>query len=205
MNTVNIYIGEKRIILSSGIDKYLKISDNNILLAEGKAEKEELKNSFKRLIKSKNQKILLVKGRVRKSLEKLVEIFPLIEAAGGFIQNKEKGYLFILRNGKWDLPKGKIERNEKPRKAAVRECEEECGINELKIKKKLKPTYHMYQLKGKWMLKKTHWYKMKTRFAGKLIPQKEEGIQKAKWLKESDFPMVMKNTYASVKEVMNSI
>jgi 8-oxo-dGTP pyrophosphatase MutT (NUDIX family) len=34
----------------------------------------------------------------------------------------------ILRLGKWDLPKGKMEKNEEPMICAIREVEEECGI-----------------------------------------------------------------------------
>ena len=37
--------------------------------------------------------------------------FELIVAAGGLVK-KHKDYLFIYRNGKWDLPKGKLENNE---------------------------------------------------------------------------------------------
>ena len=42
--------------------------------------------------------------------------FNTIEAAGGLLI-KESKFLFIYRNGKWDLPKGKIEYNETPDEA----------------------------------------------------------------------------------------
>ena len=33
----------------------------------------------------------------------------MIEAAGGLVFNKDGHLLMIFRNGKWDLPKGKLE------------------------------------------------------------------------------------------------
>ena len=57
----------------------------------------------------------------------------LIEAAGGVVKNPADELLFILRLGKWDLPKGKIEKGEKIKEAALREVEEECGGGGLKI------------------------------------------------------------------------
>ena len=49
--------------------------------------------------------------------------FTTIEAAGGLIK-KENKFLFIYRNGNWDLPKGKIENSETPDDAAIREVRE---------------------------------------------------------------------------------
>ena len=47
---------------------------------------------------------------------KLLEIFkhklPLVVAAGGFVTNKKGKVLFIYRNDKWDLPKGKVDKKE---------------------------------------------------------------------------------------------
>ena len=40
-------------------------------------------------------------------------MFPLVQAAGGLVENKNKQFLFICRNNKWDLPKGKIEKKKK--------------------------------------------------------------------------------------------
>ena len=63
------------------------------------------------------------------------ELLPLIEAAGGLVKNENGDYLFIYRNDKWDLPKGKIEKDEKTKVAAVREVEEECGIAVSKLRR----------------------------------------------------------------------
>ena len=51
--------------------------------------------------------------------------YTLIEAAGGLVVNDEGKILMILRRGKWDLPKGKLDENETIEKCAEREVIEE--------------------------------------------------------------------------------
>ena len=53
---------------------------------------------------------------------------PVHKAGGGLVYNKKNQVLFIFRNGKWDLPKGGIEKGEKIAYTAIREVEEETGI-----------------------------------------------------------------------------
>ena len=106
-------------------------------------------------------------------------IFKVIEAAGGIVRQRSSGkYLFIYRNDKWDLPKGRIEENEAVRTAAMREVEEETGVANLAITAALPTTLHLFHRNGKYRLKKTYWYAMETNFNKALIPQEEEGIQK---------------------------
>ena len=78
----------------------------------------------------------------------------MIEAAGGLVYNSDKKALMIFRNGKWDLPKGKIELGELIEECAIREVEEECGIYDLQIENKLIDTYHTYVLNSIKVLKK---------------------------------------------------
>ena len=89
--------------------------------------------------------------------------------------NPNKKVLFIYRNNVWDLPKGHIEKNESTESAAVREVEEECGIENSTIIQKLIITYHIYFLDG-IKLKETHWFLMHSDDSNNLIPQLEEGI-----------------------------
>src|SRR5690606_14096302 len=82
------------------------------------------------------------------NLEKLwkefKKYFHYLEAAGGIVKNKNNEILFIHRLDKWDLPKGKVEAGETTESAALREVEEECGINNLKLLGFLTQTYHIY-------------------------------------------------------------
>lgn len=132
-------------------------------------------------------------------------IFTVIHAGGGLVSNADHAYLFIYRNEKWDLPKGKLDPGETIEQCAVREVEEECGIHQLTLGEKIKNTYHIYEFKGKTVLKITHWYKMNYQGNEKLIPQVEEGITKVAWIPVQDFDRVKKNTYANILEVLEMV
>jgi len=129
--------------------------------------------------------------------------FTQIEAAGGIVQNEKKELLFILRLGKWDLPKGKIEPGEMEEAAALREVEEETGVSNLIIKKKTGETYHTYNAFGKHFLKTTHWYYMACTGPQTIKPQKEENITEIKWVKTRDIKEPMSNTYLNIQDIMH--
>ncbi|UPT65245.1 MAG: NUDIX domain-containing protein [Sphingobacteriales bacterium JAD_PAG50586_3] len=133
-------------------------------------------------------------------------MFKEIEAAGGIVQNLQGEYLFIKRLGFWDLPKGKLDKGEAIRDAAVREVEEECGITGLTITAEAGKTYHTYTHKEKEVLKVTHWFYMQTDFTGNLIPQAEEDITEARWFTKAEvYSVVLQNTYASIAELIKSL
>ncbi len=136
------------------------------------------------------------------------QVFALhkyIEAAGGMVR-KEDAYLFILRNGVWDIPKGKLEKGETTEVAAVREIEEECGLIEPVIVSHLINTLHTYPHKGKQVLKRTYWYLLdEGEKKSNLIPQIEEGITKLEYVKLEDFDKIRKNTYESILDVMDAL
>ena len=54
-----------------------------------------------------------------------------VRAAGGIVSAPDGRMLLILRNGRWDLPKGKVEPGETLLQAALREVQEETGIHGL--------------------------------------------------------------------------
>ncbi|MCE9540576.1 MAG: NUDIX domain-containing protein [Bacteroidetes bacterium] len=132
-------------------------------------------------------------------------MFRLIEAAGGLVKNEKDEYLFIFRNGKWDLPKGKIEKAEGIKTAAIREVEEECGISSLSIIRELPSTYHTYTIEEKIILKRTYWFEMSCDDTSAiLIPQIEEGITDVQWIATKKMKKVFNNTFESVKEVLSA-
>lgn len=135
-------------------------------------------------------------------LKKATKTVKLVEAAGGLVQHEDGTHLFIYRNEKWDLPKGKIEKGEKTKVAAVREVEEECGIKVTKLEDKICKTYHMYQWKGNTVLKKTHWYLMKHKGKAKLVPQIEEGITAVRFFNREQVAAIISNTFPSIMDVL---
>ena len=46
----------------------------------------------------------------KKLLKHLLKKLPVVTAAGGMVFNDNKEILFIYRNKRWDLPKGKMEK-----------------------------------------------------------------------------------------------
>ncbi|QKJ29539.1 NUDIX domain-containing protein [Mucilaginibacter mali] len=138
-------------------------------------------------------------------LKKVVKTAFVIEASGGLVKNSAGDYLFIYRNDKWDLPKGKLEKGEKKKEGGVREVEEECGITVSKAGKKIISTYHTYISKGEIVLKKTYWYSMKYKGSEKLKPQLEEGITDVQWFNKSHMDEIKSNTFPSIMDVLEKV
>ncbi len=138
--------------------------------------------------------------------EAIFEDYKFVEAAGGLVQLNEN-YLFIKRDGKWDIPKGKLEKGETPELGAVREIMEECGItNPPVITRHLLNTWHVYKRKDKKHLKKTYWYLLEAADDNTTFtPQLEEEITEAKYFPKSSFDTIKSNTYSSIKDVLRRL
>lgn len=137
------------------------------------------------------------------SFEQYFKEFDKIEAAGGIVKRKSS-FLFIKRNGLWDIPKGKIDEGETPEIAAVREIEEECGVCNAQIEKFICNTYHTYTYKGCPTIKKTYWYALSYNGPKVEKPQIEEGITKVKWMKQHKITKVIDNTFLSIIDVIET-
>ena len=148
------------------------------------------------------KEIVLFHADIEKLWNDFLAHFTLVEAAGGLVTNPQGEQLFIFRNGRWDIPKGKIEAGESPKESAIREVEEECGISGLSIHSEAYCTYHTYEENKQLVLKKTYWYQMTTSDATPLTPQTEEGIAQAVWLAPDQQEKVLANTFNSIKDVL---
>ena len=174
-----------------------------VFLREGLAlsDKQQINNLLK--FTNRFTPIYILCENPAETMELYFQDYVKIEAAGGIVQRKSK-YLFIKRNGFWDLPKGKMEKNESPRECAIREIEEECGIEKLSIDKDLLITYHTYDYQGLPTLKKTYWFTLNYLGPKKGKPQIEEGITKISWKKLDKFDGVRKNTFQSIIDVLDA-
>lgn len=143
---------------------------------------------------------------IHNPVENIWEVFQaqykIIQAAGGLVTNSQGEYLFIFRQNRWDLPKGKLEKGEQVEDAAIREVKEECGIEHLILNKKIKSTFHIYKEKGEQILKETHWFEMQCHNCENPKPQLEEKITKACWLKKEELNIVLENTYGSINDIV---
>lgn len=129
-------------------------------------------------------------------------LFKNIAAAGGVVYNADGNILMIFRRSFWDLPKGKIDKGESEPAAAVREVQEETGIQNIVLGDFITTTYHIYTLKEKRILKPTYWYKMTTTDID-LTPQTEEDIEQAIWWEKDNFFSEKRPIYKNIVEVLS--
>ncbi|UXP31301.1 NUDIX domain-containing protein [Reichenbachiella agarivorans] len=142
---------------------------------------------------------IVVKSKL-KAKEYLISHFNLIEAAGGLVEKEDK-VMMILRHDLWDIPKGKMEKKEKPKDCAVREVEEETGAK-VQIISKIGSTWHTYLMNHKYVIKKTHWYRMTCKDDSNIKPQKSENIDEVVWMGTSEVDIAMYHSYKTIKEVI---
>jgi 8-oxo-dGTP pyrophosphatase MutT (NUDIX family) len=159
----------------------------------------DINKVLSKLKKDKYDAVHLIGSNKELLLKKFLSLLPNVIAGGGKVYNKKEEILFIFRNGKWDLPKGKAEPKETINQTALREVEEETGISGLSITKPLEITYHIFKRMDKYYIKVTYWFKMYSEYEGVLIPQKKEGITKVKWISETKLTKVLNNSYANIK------
>ena len=198
--TYKIYFNEGSIIITDSPDT-LKGIPNLYYIGD-----DELQKSFNILITSEAFGKAMTFGLMcpdpRETFLQFADNYTIIQAAGGLVFNKQNQLLSIKRNGIWDLPKGKIEKHEDQRAAALREVMEETGINRINISDKIGETYHAYYEDEAVLLKETHWYKMNSQTDTNLKPQEEEGITEVKfddleWYTSPEFA-----SYASIHDII---
>ena len=190
-----IFGGNKPIILTSKVEA--ETDFKNYLI-----DSVDIHKILHNLKKEKYKSIRLVGDNEKLLLKKFLELLPNVVAGGGKVLNPEGRILFIFRNGKWDLPKGKAENKETIDQTALREVEEETGVEDLKIIKPLEITYHIFKRSDKYFIKKTYWFEMFSTYTGDLNPQKNEGITKVNWVSPKKLIKVRKNIYANIEALI---
>lgn len=187
-----VFVNDKPLFLTNQI---VKETDFQFFLLES----VDIHQVIVKMFQNKIQKAYLYHPDEKEIMKKLKEKIPVNKAGGGLVYNKKGEVLFIFRNGKWDLPKGGIEKGEEIEDTAIREVEEETGVSGLSITKKLQKTYHVFIRNGRYKLKITHWFEMKTDFEGTPMPQEDEGIEKVAWLNPEEVQEALKNSYENIK------
>ena len=193
-----IFINQQFVIFSSQNPKlsYCKIINNS--------REKDVKKIVKSIKTGLFKENLCFLSKDYKNLYKIFKKnFEFIRAAGGVVFNKRESFLAIYKLGRWDLPKGKIDKSEKKIACAKREITEECGVNSLDVMRKLPSTYHIFLgSENRWKLKKTHWYKMKSDKKEKLVPLATERIEQCEWFEKERLTEFLNNTYPSMNDLM---
>jgi len=188
-----VFVNDKPLFLTNQVEKE---TDFQMFLLESVDIEQLIIKMFNNQVK----KACLYYPDEKEIMKKLKEKIPVAKAGGGLVYNTKGEVLFIFRNGRWDLPKGGIEKGEEIEETAMREVEEETGVTGLKIIQKLDKTYHVFiNNNGKYKLKMVHWFEMTTDFDGELIPQPEENIEKVAWLNPEEVKEALNNSYENIK------
>lgn len=167
------------------------------------APKEMITDLFKLMTDKKLGKVDSVTVEVRDAeavKQYIKSVFTIVKAGGGVVDKKEE-ILLIYRLGKWDLPKGKLEKNESARDGARREVEEETGVI-VETGPKICSTWHTYTRNKKYVLKKTNWYKMRCIDDTYKSPQTEEDIEDVQWMDTSRVRNALYNSYRTIRYVI---
>lgn len=165
-------------------------------------KKAKIKRIIRKITAGELFYVHLYHNKEEKLLKHLKKKLKTVVAGGGLVYNPKGEVLFIYRNKKWDLPKGKAEKGETIEETALREVEEETQVEGLRINRFLQRTFHIINRGDndkKYKLKETYWYEMKTDFEGELIPQKDEGITKVKWKNFEKTQKALRKSYENIK------
>ncbi len=200
---IKIYFGEKPLFLCDEVDDHVQ----EYLHHEDTVFIDELDtHSVNAMIHEMQQQKIHAGVFFHPDLEELRKAFykkfTIVLAAGGLVMNEKNELLLIFRRGKWDLPKGKLDKGEKMQSCAVREVEEETGLKNISLIQPLQISYHTYHEGTKFILKESHWYSMEVNGQQELIPQAEEDIHEAKWVKPSQLKHYFDKSFPSVVDVL---
>jgi 8-oxo-dGTP pyrophosphatase MutT (NUDIX family) len=194
-----IYFSNKPLLLAT--EKLSEKRYEHYLQLEG-AHAQHFDEAIKHLERKDSVGVVIIEAnKVQLEKELLWAFYPL-HSAGGVVQNELDEVLMIYRRGKWDLPKGKLDEGEDIEQCAIREVQEETGINTVHLGSKICNTMHIYPMGNKLILKYTAWYKMRSSSKERLSPQTEENIEQVLWVKPKDIPVLLRNSFETIMEVL---
>ena len=198
MKDYSIYFGDTEVVVttkSPGSQYSILDVDSLFAISRAKVVKKVETDKF----------IAIVTPDSDATFESLKSQFKVVFAAGGVVESEGDALLMIELRQRWDLPKGHIEACESDSVAARREVEEETGVvADIVGNEPIAVTWHAYDTYGCWELKRTSWWRMRAS-AGRVVPQREEGISKVVWCRREDVEERLKNSYATIKRVVGAL
>ena len=199
-----IYINDNLLLLMETENAKAFASSETVLLAPYSNNKKMLLSYIDMLEKTDRfDKIIIHYFDYKQLKSDFKSLFKIIHASGGIVKNEFDEILLIERLAKIDLPKGKLEKGEKKKSAAIREVEEETGIANIELKEKIGKMRHTYRhKKGHRILKLTHWYAMEAP-KQETSPQESENITNVFWSPMSEVGDLNERTYNSIQDILN--
>lgn len=149
------------------------------------------------------QSVTLSVAAKKEAEARLKSYFRVVKAAGGVVFNGDR-ILLMYRLKRWDLPKGKLDDGERSKAAALREVEEETGV-EVQLEEKICTTWHTYTHNGNRILKRTKWYRMTCLDDANMAPQWEENIERLAWLDRKELRNALVDSYSSIRYVFERL
>jgi 8-oxo-dGTP pyrophosphatase MutT (NUDIX family) len=187
---------DEKVIFINELKKNIKIIDKT-------TDSDLLTEENRKTILDKNENYTVYSKNTSETLKLLFSEYSMVEAAGCLVKNKSNKFLVIKRNGIWDLPKGKLEKNENIEECAVREILEETGVY-CEIESELIVTYHTY-FRNTNVLKPTYWFKANETTKSTIQPQEEEGIEEVLWLSKNEVEtIVFPKTFPAIIDVFEN-
>jgi 8-oxo-dGTP pyrophosphatase MutT (NUDIX family) len=97
-------------------------------------------------------------------------------------EGESAAYLVIRDSYKnWGFPKGHLEEGETAEQAALREVQEETGLDDLRLLAPLGAIDWHFQFRGRRIHKWCHFFLLES-FGAATVPQQDEGITECRWV-----------------------
>lgn len=205
MQRYTVFLNERAVTILQDINNHPKAESEMVVVFD---QKSNLREIYKRFISDSDcSELKIFAGhKFDEACLSFNSLFRRVEAAGGIVKNEKNETLFIKRFGRWDLPKGKLHKNETIAECALREVNEETGITGLSIGRQLASTHHIFTDRhGRECIKETYWFAMLCKLPQQLTPQLEEDITEVRWFNSHEVADAVSNTYASLKPLMKEI
>lgn len=202
---IKIYFGNKPLFLCDAIDETIEPfvhHDDAVFIDE--LDPHTIKSMIHEMQLEKIHAGVFLHADLAELKKAFFKKFTLVLAAGGLVLNEHNQVMLIHRRGKWDLPKGKLEKGEQLEACAVREVEEETGLRNVILESPLTITWHTYQEGTKFILKESHWYRMKVTGNQVPVPQAEEEIAETVWADVSALAPYISGAYPSIRDVLEA-
>jgi 8-oxo-dGTP pyrophosphatase MutT (NUDIX family) len=180
---LNIYINNTPLTLATTKEAKQFTHSDTCMVARYVGKPKYLHHYIDLLEKpNKMERVVVFSNNFEQLKSNFESLFKIKEAAGGVVRNAQQEILMMYRRGSWDMAKGHIEEGETREIAAIREVQEETGLQNIELGSFLTTTYHTFRnKKNKRILKISYWFNMTTTDQ-QLVPQTEEDIEKLEWM-----------------------